>query len=170
MFDLYIGPNFWVTIDTQKNEREEIFHIPRSNILDLCLVKTGPSTPLISAIEIRPLPNNNYITTSGSLKLLSRFYLSNSEDVIRRVCFYYDDPSIFKFVIRWLIDYKFRLEITGTRRMSMIECGLHTIRQTGSRYQPVLARPKALGATTSIYFRGQLLYIIRAPNWDNISL
>lgn len=82
-FDLYIGPNFWVTLDTKDDFREEIIHIPRSNILDLCLVKTDVSTPFISAIEIRPLPNNSYTTTSGSLKLFSRYYFSNSEDVIR---------------------------------------------------------------------------------------
>lgn len=82
-FDLYIGPNFWITLDTKEYVRKEIIHIPKSNILDLCLVKTESSTPFISAIEIRPLPNDSYITTSGSLKLFSRLYFSNSEDVLR---------------------------------------------------------------------------------------
>ncbi|XP_010412591.2 PREDICTED: putative receptor-like protein kinase At3g46340 [Camelina sativa] len=82
-FDLYIGPNFWITLDTKEYVRKEIVHIPRSNMLDLCLVKTDTSTPFISAIEMRPLPNNSYITTSGSLKLFSRYYFSNSEDVLR---------------------------------------------------------------------------------------
>ncbi|XP_010507237.1 PREDICTED: putative receptor-like protein kinase At3g46340 [Camelina sativa] len=82
-FDLYIGPNFWITLDTKEYVRKEIVHIPRSNMLDLCLVKTDTFTPFISAIEMRPLPNNSYITTSGSLKLFSRYYFSNSEDVLR---------------------------------------------------------------------------------------
>lgn len=82
-FDLYIGPNFWVTVDTEKFIWKEIFHIPRSNILDLCLVKIGTWTPLISSIEIRPLPNNSYITTAGSLKMFSRFYIGNSDYSLR---------------------------------------------------------------------------------------
>ncbi|XP_019085759.1 PREDICTED: probable LRR receptor-like serine/threonine-protein kinase At1g07560 [Camelina sativa] len=82
-FDLYIGPNFWITLDTKEYVRKEIVHIPRSNMLDLCLVKTDTSTPFISAIEMRPLPNNSYITTSGSLKLFSRYYFSNLEDILR---------------------------------------------------------------------------------------
>lgn len=89
-FDLYIGPNFWVTINIEKYVNgtwEEIFHIPRSNILDLCLVKTGTTTPFISAIEIRPLLNNSYITTAGSLMMFSRFYFSNSEVFLRLVFF-----------------------------------------------------------------------------------
>ncbi|XP_010425884.1 PREDICTED: putative receptor-like protein kinase At3g46340 [Camelina sativa] len=83
-FDLYLGPNFWVTINMAKyagnGTWEEIFHTPRSNSLDLCLVKTGTSTPFISAIELRPLPNNSYITTSGSLKTFNRFYFSTSKE------------------------------------------------------------------------------------------
>ncbi|CAH2065222.1 unnamed protein product, partial [Thlaspi arvense] len=91
-FDLYIGPNYWATIDITKyvnGTREEISHIPRSNILDLCLVKTDGSTPFISTIDIRPLPNNSYITTSGSLKLFSRYYFSNSKFAIRLVFFFF---------------------------------------------------------------------------------
>ncbi|CAL9247440.1 unnamed protein product [Arabidopsis halleri] len=85
-FDLYIGPNFWATIDIGKyvnGTREEINYIPKSNILDLCLVKTDDTTPFISTFEIRPLPNDSYITTSGPLKMFSRFYLTDSEDVLR---------------------------------------------------------------------------------------
>ncbi|CAB62031.1 putative protein [Arabidopsis thaliana] len=68
-FDLYIGPNFWVTIDLEKHVGgdtwEEIIHIPKSNSLDVCLIKTGTSTPIISVLELRSLPNNTYITESG---------------------------------------------------------------------------------------------------------
>lgn len=85
-FDLYIGPNFWATIDIGKyvnGTREEINYIPKSNILDLCLVKTDDTTPFISTFEIRPLPNDSYITTSGPLKMFSRYYLTDSEDYLR---------------------------------------------------------------------------------------
>ncbi|CAA0384668.1 unnamed protein product [Arabidopsis thaliana] len=85
-FDLYIGPNFWVTIDLGKYVNgtwEEIIYIPTSNMLDVCLVKTGPSTPLISSLVLRPLANATYITQSGWLKTYVRVYLSDSNDVIR---------------------------------------------------------------------------------------
>ncbi|CAA7036745.1 unnamed protein product [Microthlaspi erraticum] len=67
-FDLYVGPNFWMTLDLKRYENfswEEITHIARSDSLDICLVKNGESIPLISALELRPLPNNSYITTAG---------------------------------------------------------------------------------------------------------
>lgn len=84
-FDLYVGPNFWVTIDLEKRasgQTEEIIYIPRSNSLDVCLVRTGTSTPLISSLELRPLANDVYITESGSLKSLKRYYLSNSDTIL----------------------------------------------------------------------------------------
>ncbi|CAH2065220.1 unnamed protein product, partial [Thlaspi arvense] len=84
-FDLYIGPNFWVKIGEKEEisgQTEEIIYIPRSNYLDLCLVKTGTSTPMISSLELRPLANDVYITESGSLKSLKRYYLSNSETIL----------------------------------------------------------------------------------------
>lgn len=80
-FDLYIGPNPWTTIDLQKDEngtRRELLHIPKSNSLKICLVKTGETTPLISSLEIRPMGNGTYITKSGSLTLFSRIYLKDS--------------------------------------------------------------------------------------------
>ncbi|KFK27499.1 hypothetical protein AALP_AA8G390800 [Arabis alpina] len=45
--------------------------------------KIGTTTPLISALEIRPMGNNSYITKSGSLSLLYRVYLSDSVRYIR---------------------------------------------------------------------------------------
>ncbi|KAL9305335.1 putative LRR receptor-like serine/threonine-protein kinaseRLK-Pelle-LRR-I-1 family [Arabidopsis thaliana] len=85
-FDLYLGPNIWTTVDLQRNvngTRAEIIHIPRSTSLQICLVKTGTTTPLISALELRPLRNNTYIPQSGSLKTLFRVYLTDSEDTFR---------------------------------------------------------------------------------------
>ncbi|KAF8102417.1 hypothetical protein N665_0198s0121 [Sinapis alba] len=56
VFDLYLGPNLWETIlylETQVGIREDILHIPTSNLLQICLVKTGDTTPVISALELR---------------------------------------------------------------------------------------------------------------------
>lgn len=94
-FDLYLGPNFWTTIDLQDQvgnvDRillrdgtiEEIIHMPKSNSLDVCLVKTGTTTPLISSLELRPLKDGSYTTKTGSLKLFSRWSFSNSESIVR---------------------------------------------------------------------------------------
>ena len=86
-FDLHIGPNFWLTMDLGEVEEgsgalEDIIHTPRSNFLDVCLVKTDKSIPFISSLELRPLPNNSYITTSGSLRYWREFYLSESNKFI----------------------------------------------------------------------------------------
>ncbi|CAH8387102.1 unnamed protein product [Eruca vesicaria subsp. sativa] len=85
-FDIHIGPNFWKSLDMSTadgNLLDEIIHTPRSNFLDVCLVKTGPSTPFISALELRPLPNNSYITTSGSLTYWTQYYISDSVGTIK---------------------------------------------------------------------------------------
>ncbi|XP_056866333.1 probable LRR receptor-like serine/threonine-protein kinase At1g07550 [Raphanus sativus] len=85
-FDLYLGPNIWRTVDAKLSgpgTAQEIIHITRSNILEICLVKTGTSTPLISALELRPLPYDTYITRTGSLKYVDRIYFSNSEKGVR---------------------------------------------------------------------------------------
>lgn len=89
-FDLYLGPNIWTTIDMGKSGDavfEEIIHITRSNILDICLVKTGTSTPMISTIELRPLRYDTYPARTGSLRNYNRFYFTNSEKFIRYVDF-----------------------------------------------------------------------------------
>ena len=88
-FDLHLGPNFWTTINLQDPYStrnyipvqdgiiEEIIHMPKSNSLDICLVKTGQTTPFISALELRPLRDDTYTTTTGSLKLIARWYFNN---------------------------------------------------------------------------------------------
>ncbi|KAL1208521.1 putative LRR receptor-like serine/threonine-protein kinase [Cardamine amara subsp. amara] len=85
-FDLFLGPNPWATIDLYRLEngtRREILHIPTSSSLQICLVKTGETTPMISALEIRPMGNDSYNTKSGSLALFNRVYLSNSSSFLR---------------------------------------------------------------------------------------
>uniref|UniRef100_A0A1J3IWP6 Putative leucine-rich repeat receptor-like protein kinase n=1 Tax=Noccaea caerulescens TaxID=107243 RepID=A0A1J3IWP6_NOCCA len=85
-FDLFLGPDKWTRIDLegrQNGTREEIIHKARSKSLDICLVKTGTTVPIISAIEIRPLRNDTYVTQSGSLRLSFRKYYRNSGGYIR---------------------------------------------------------------------------------------
>ena len=85
-FDLYLGPNIWTTVDLQRKvngKREEIIHVARSTSLQVCLAKTGTTTPVISALELRPLRNDTYIPQSGSLRNLFPVYLTDSKDIIR---------------------------------------------------------------------------------------
>ncbi|KAH0886388.1 hypothetical protein HID58_062484 [Brassica napus] len=63
-FDIYIGPNKWISINLKG----------RPN---------GTTSPIISAIEIRPLRDNTYVSQSGSLRLSFRVYLNNSDGFIR---------------------------------------------------------------------------------------
>jgi len=85
VFDLYLGPNAWATIDLEtrvNGTAEEILHIPTSSSLQICLVNTRSITPVISALELRPIGRDSYITESGSLNLYFRRYLSKSIDQI----------------------------------------------------------------------------------------
>ncbi|XP_010503251.1 PREDICTED: probable LRR receptor-like serine/threonine-protein kinase MEE39 isoform X2 [Camelina sativa] len=85
-FDMHIGPNKWTTIDmaiVPDGTVKEIIHIPKSNSLQICLVKTGATTPMISALELRPLASDTYIARSGSLKYYFRMYLSNASVLLR---------------------------------------------------------------------------------------
>ncbi|KAK4754032.1 hypothetical protein SAY87_002136 [Trapa incisa] len=75
-FHLYLGVTFWASIkfkDTSEVIDREIIHVLSSDSIQLCLVKTGFTTPFISAIELRLIWNDVYITKSGSL--LSYFRL-----------------------------------------------------------------------------------------------
>ncbi|CAN7067396.1 unnamed protein product [Brassica rapa subsp. trilocularis] len=86
VFDLYLGPNLWMTIDFEprvNGTRQEILHIPTSNSLQICLVKTGETTPLISALELRPMGNDSYIANPGSLRGLFWTYFSKSTSQLR---------------------------------------------------------------------------------------
>lgn len=84
-FDLYLGPNIWKVLDLGKPSTgvvEEIIHITTSNVLEICLVKTGTTTPLISAIELRPLRYNTYVSKTGSLKRIVRLYFTKSNNTV----------------------------------------------------------------------------------------
>ncbi|CAH8297321.1 unnamed protein product [Eruca vesicaria subsp. sativa] len=103
-FDLYLGPNLWDTIDLQgqvNGLRAELLHIPMSNSLQICLVKTGTTIPFISTLEIRPMGSGSYITDSGSLKLLFRNYLRESKNFIRYPDDVYDRVWISSFRNEW---------------------------------------------------------------------
>ena len=81
-FDLYLGANLWDTVDvTDPNDAVgfEIVHVPPQNYIHLCLVKTGSWTPFISVIRLRPLNNAYYQTEIGSLALVDRWDVGNTD-------------------------------------------------------------------------------------------
>ncbi|EOA28573.1 hypothetical protein CARUB_v10024790mg [Capsella rubella] len=83
-FDLHVGPNMWIAVDLEFSNDDEIIYMTKSNLLQICLVKTGSTIPMISTLELRPLRNDSYMTQFGPLNLIyRRAYTSNSTGVIR---------------------------------------------------------------------------------------
>ena len=57
----------WDTVKIQNassSVNKELIHAPSQNYLQVCLVKTGLTIPFISAIELRPLNNDSYVSNS----------------------------------------------------------------------------------------------------------
>ncbi|CAJ1955354.1 unnamed protein product [Sphenostylis stenocarpa] len=70
-FDIHLGANLWDTVtlyNASSYQINEIIHVPSLDYVQICLVDTGHGTPFISVIELRPLPNNIYVTQFGSLQ------------------------------------------------------------------------------------------------------
>ncbi|XP_028756207.1 probable LRR receptor-like serine/threonine-protein kinase At4g29180 [Neltuma alba] len=68
-FDLYLGVNHWDTVYVRNNNDyhiTEIIHTPNNNTVHVCLVKTVVGVPFISALELRPLSDAIYQTSSPS--------------------------------------------------------------------------------------------------------
>ncbi|AAF99859.1 Putative protein kinase [Arabidopsis thaliana] len=85
-FDLYIGPNKWTSVSipgVRNGSVSEMIHVLRQDHLQICLVKTGETTPFISSLELRPLNNNTYVTKSGSLIVVARLYFSPTPPFLR---------------------------------------------------------------------------------------
>ena len=80
-FDLHIGPNKWTSVKilgVTDISMHEIIHVVPQDILQVCLVKTGPTIPFISSLEFRPLNKETYNTQSGALRLFARVYFPSS--------------------------------------------------------------------------------------------
>lgn len=76
----------WLAVDLESENDREIIYTTKSNLLQICLVKTGETIPMISTLELRPLRNDSYMTQFGPLNLLyRRTYTSDSHGFIRYV-------------------------------------------------------------------------------------
>jgi len=81
-FDTHLGANWWHTVtlsNASTSQTNEIIHVPSQDYVQICLVDTGHGTPFISALEFRTLPNNTYVTESGSLENYERWDLGSNE-------------------------------------------------------------------------------------------
>lgn len=83
-FDLYLGVDRWNSVkleDASSIITMEVIHVPSSDYIYVCLVNTGSGTPFISALELRLLNNNTYVTKSGSLELYNRVDFGSTKNV-----------------------------------------------------------------------------------------
>jgi len=95
VFDLYIGVNYWHTLNISSPEDAEtveaIVVVP-DDFVQVCLVNTGAGTPFISGLDLRPLKRTLYpqATAEQGLALVGRanFGPTNDNATVR----YPDDP------------------------------------------------------------------------------
>lgn len=86
-FDLYLGVELWDTVkidDASNIKNKEIIHVSSSDYIHICLVNTGHGTPFISVLELRPLPNDIYVSETGSLQLYRRSDFASETDRVMR--------------------------------------------------------------------------------------
>jgi hypothetical protein len=88
-FLLYLGVDLWQEIDFNDSVYyyfTEIIHTPSTDTIHVCLIKSGPTIPCISSLELRLLNNSIYqnqeIISTGApqplLKLEARFDIGPS--------------------------------------------------------------------------------------------
>ncbi|XP_057519609.1 senescence-induced receptor-like serine/threonine-protein kinase isoform X2 [Amaranthus tricolor] len=92
-FDLYIGVDYWGTLNHSYSV-VEIIYKPVSDLIHVCLVNTGHGTPFISDLVLRPVNSLLYNSGSGSLRTIRRydtgekvsnaFYHSYDNDILDR--------------------------------------------------------------------------------------
>ncbi|CAL4894507.1 unnamed protein product [Urochloa decumbens] len=93
IFDLYIGVNFWGTVNVSSPDgyvvMEAIVVVP-DDFVQVCMVNTGTGTPFISLLDLRPLKNLLYpqVNAMQGLVLLGRTNFAPGTEGVR----YPDDP------------------------------------------------------------------------------
>ncbi|KAE8767875.1 putative LRR receptor-like serine/threonine-protein kinase [Hordeum vulgare] len=63
IFDLYLGINFWKTVNISRPDVvhvAEVIAVVPDDSVQVCLVNTGSGTPFISSLELRPLKDTLY--------------------------------------------------------------------------------------------------------------
>ncbi|XP_031389392.1 receptor-like protein kinase At3g21340 isoform X2 [Punica granatum] len=85
-FDLYIGVNYWATINFSSIDsyiHNEIIHVVPSadHTIQVCLVKTSTGIPFISSLELRPLNDTMYQTDATTLALYKRLNIGSNANI-----------------------------------------------------------------------------------------
>ncbi|CAL4901103.1 unnamed protein product [Urochloa decumbens] len=96
IFDLYVGVNFWKTVNVSNVNASMILEaivVAPDDFVQVCLVNTGSGTPFISGLDLRPLKSTLYpqVNETQGLILLGRrnFGPTDNRDVVVR---YPNDP------------------------------------------------------------------------------
>ncbi|XP_072952218.1 probable LRR receptor-like serine/threonine-protein kinase At1g51880 [Typha angustifolia] len=89
LFDLHIGVTTLKTMnisDAAHRYTSEIIMVALADLISVCLIKTGSSTPFISSLELRPLKATIYpmVDDSEYLILFGRANLGSTTDMIIR--------------------------------------------------------------------------------------
>ncbi|KAH8523090.1 hypothetical protein H0E87_031549, partial [Populus deltoides] len=74
-FDLYIGVNYWTTVQPAKDMQWEYYiniHYSVTDTIYVCLVNTGSGVPFINALDLRFMNDSPYTSMNGSLLLEMR--------------------------------------------------------------------------------------------------
>ncbi|GLU22330.1 hypothetical protein SLE2022_384150 [Rubroshorea leprosula] len=75
-FELYLGVNFWATVELDIAHSYQFFEIIQflsTDTIDVCLVNTGSGIPIISGLELRLLNDSIYQIESKALQLELRY-------------------------------------------------------------------------------------------------
>ncbi|CAN6350417.1 unnamed protein product [Urochloa humidicola] len=93
IFDLYIGVNFWGTVNVSSLDGYEVLEaivVVPDDFVQVCMVNTGTGTPFISLLDLRPLKNLLYpqVNAMQGLVLHGRTNFGPGTEGVR----YPDDP------------------------------------------------------------------------------
>ncbi|KAI5555544.1 hypothetical protein BDE02_19G089200 [Populus trichocarpa] len=66
-FDLYIGVNYWETVDVRQQTYYSIIHYSVTDTIYVCLVNTGSGVPFINGLDLRFMNDSPYRSMNGSL-------------------------------------------------------------------------------------------------------
>ena len=84
-FDVYVGVNYWTTVEPSSVSNvvfPDIIHVPSSDTIFVCLINTGSGIPFISALELRPLDKSLYSIDLGELINGWRYDMGTSRDKV----------------------------------------------------------------------------------------
>ncbi|KAM0828338.1 hypothetical protein ACQ4PT_067619 [Festuca glaucescens] len=95
VFDLYIGVNYWHTVNISGPGAvilQEAMVVVPDDFVQVCLVNTGTGTPFISSLDLRPLHRTHYpqVTAVQGLALTTRLNFGPTDDTL--IVRYPDDP------------------------------------------------------------------------------